>query len=175
MVAGLTTRDVRVSAAQAESLYERALIANNLLAQWGASGARVVTCVLGEDPDTGVGGADRLLAAHLRLGGGGAGVFLEALGNFAALTKSVNTHTRRPQPADPSMKPIPAVLVDNQCQGAECIYVRGTAFSTSRVGIPRVHGTSMPGTYTQQRSRLRAASGLTALGRGCSHPHLSPI
>jgi DNA-binding SARP family transcriptional activator len=73
LVAGLTTRDVAVSAARAESLYQRALTADNLLVQWGACGARVVTCVLAENPDTGVAWADRLMATHLRLGSGGTG------------------------------------------------------------------------------------------------------
>ncbi|MDO8209092.1 BTAD domain-containing putative transcriptional regulator [Conexibacter sp. CPCC 206217] len=84
-VAGLTTRDLAVTAARAEALYERALAADNLLAQWSMCGVRQISCVLGEDPQTGIVWADRLIAAHLRLGDGGGGAFLEALANFAAL------------------------------------------------------------------------------------------
>lgn len=85
-VSGLTRRPLAATAGRAESIYQRAIVQGNLLAQWCPAAARMIVAALSGDPANGIVWADRLIPAHVSFGSGGGGAFLEALANFASLT-----------------------------------------------------------------------------------------
>jgi hypothetical protein len=78
---GGTRSDAEI-AARSESLYERAVAADDLLVQWGAAGVRSVISHRLRDV-SGVVWVDRLIPAHAHFGQGGGGSFIESLATFA--------------------------------------------------------------------------------------------
>lgn len=70
---------------QAHEVEHRAAAADNLMATWIAAGSPTVAALLAADPAEGVPWVNRLMRAHLRLGTGAGGSFLETRASFAAL------------------------------------------------------------------------------------------
>lgn len=69
---------------QAIEVGQRAVEADNLMAIWVSAGSPMTAALLAGNPVDGITWADRLLSAHLRLGTGAGGSFLETRANFAA-------------------------------------------------------------------------------------------
>ncbi|GAA3617461.1 AfsR/SARP family transcriptional regulator [Microlunatus ginsengisoli] len=93
-VAQLPLRPLEVSKTEAAALFERAGEIGNLFAQWMAALVRTSVAMIEQDPVDGIAWIRRLVPIHLRLGSGGGWVFLETLGNFAAMTSDYSEAAR---------------------------------------------------------------------------------
>ena len=104
-IAAFAAGDIDGSVRRARQVYERAEAQANLMAGWMSVGPPMIAALLAGRPDEGQQWATRLIQAHLRLGVGAGGSFIETKANFATqagdyaeavrLYAAARTYTRR--------------------------------------------------------------------------------
>ncbi len=86
-VARLRLRPLVVSKAESAALFDRAAEVGDPFAQWIVALVRTSVAMIEQYPVDGVEWIRRVIPIHLRFGSGGGWVFLESLGNFAAMSR----------------------------------------------------------------------------------------